>query len=84
MAPERLEVLRPVAPGEDAGVHPRVKRLDAAIHHLRETCQLADWMRIDAGVLDRLQGAARREELVTEAVQPAGERDEARLLANRQ
>src|SRR5258708_40042664 len=62
----------------------RVKGLDAPIHHLGETCQVAHRARIDGGVLDRLERAAGREELVAESLQPASEGGEAGLVANRQ
>src|SRR5258708_34401109 len=61
----------------------RVKGLDAPIHHLGETCQVAHRARIDGGVLDRLARAAGREELVAESLQPASEGGEAGLVANR-
>ena len=81
---QRGEVLRPVAPRQDARVHARVQRLDAAVHHLGEAGEVPHGAGVERSLLDRLQGAARGEELVTETLQPARERREPGLVANGQ
>src|ERR1700693_2118945 len=65
-------------------MHARVKRLDAPVHHLRETGQVAPGARVDGGVDDRVQSAAGGVQLVTESLKAARERAQAGLVANRQ
>ncbi len=81
---ERLHVLWLVAAREQAGVHPWVQGLDAAIHHLRKAGQVCNGMRIDRGVRDRLQRVAGRVELETEALQTAREPGQPALVTDRQ
>jgi hypothetical protein len=76
-------MLRPIAPRQDPGVHARMKRLDTPVHHLGESGQVADRAHIDRCILDRLERAAGCEQLVTEALQPARERGQSGLVANR-
>ena len=84
MLRQRIEVLLLVASGQDARVHPRMQRLDAAIHHLREARQLAHSLDVQGRVLDRLQSAAGGEQVITEPLQPTREGGEPGLVANGQ
>ncbi len=81
---ERGEMLGLVAPGQDACVDPRVKRLDPAVHHLGETGQLAHGTGIERRVLNHLERAPGREQLVAEPLESARECGETRLVANGQ
>ncbi len=80
---ERLDVLRLVAPGQDARVDARVQGLDTPVHHLGETREVADRPRVQGCVLDRLQRGPGREELVAQALQAAGKCGQPCLVANR-
>jgi len=81
---QRVHVLRPVAAREDPCVHTRVKRFDPPVHHLGETRQLGDGTRVDGCVLNGLERAARRIQLIPEAPQAAREAGQTVLVANRQ
>jgi hypothetical protein len=52
------QVLRQVTPGEDAAMHLRVKRLDAAVEHFRETGVIADFGHGQPGFAQHFRGAA--------------------------
>src|SRR5258708_24695490 len=84
MALECLEVLRAVAPREQAGVNARVKRFDAAIHDLGESGQVRHGPRIDGGVGKGLQRAAGGEEVEPKPAEAPREAGESCLVANRQ
>jgi len=45
---------------QQAAMHLRMQRLDAAVHHLGKTGQLGDIDDLEARVLERLGGAAGR------------------------
>ena len=79
---QRFQVLRLVAPGQNARVDARVQRLDPAVHHLGKARQVAHRLDVKRRVLDGLQGASCGEEVVTEALEPAGESGESALVAN--
>ena len=71
---ERVQVLRQVAPGEDAGVDARVERLHAPAEHLRRRRHLLDASSPRGPCSSRYVGrAARRDELVAEVGEPARE-----------
>ena len=70
------------APREQAAVHARMQRLDAAVHDLRE---LGDRRNFDDGnsrVAQRLRGAAGRHDLETGLDEPGRERREALLVGD--
>jgi|GEM_PF-6315782 len=80
----RLGMLGVVAHREQAAVDHRVQRLDAAVHHLREAGKVADVLHGQAGVAQRLGGAAGRDELDALVGQRAGEIDDSRLVGHGQ
>ena len=72
-----------VAAREQAAVDARVQRLDAAVHHLGEAGEVVDRADRDAGVGERLGGAAGRDDLDAELVgQRAAELDDAGLVGD--
>src|SRR5260370_2217492 len=84
MIGQRLQVIWFVAPCEDARVDAWMQRLDPAVHHLGESCQLAHRPGVDGRALQRLERAAGGEQLVAKAVQSARKRRQPGLLANGQ
>ena len=80
---ERPHVLGPVAAGQDAGVDRRVQRLHAAAQHLGRAGQLLDADERDAGLVQRRGRARGRDQLDPQLVQPAGERLQPGLVADR-
>src|SRR5260370_8404783 len=84
MIGQRLQVIWFVAPCEDARVDAWMQRLDPAVHHLGESCQLAHRPGVDGRALQRLERAAGGEQLVAKAGQSARKRRQPGLLANGQ
>ena len=72
------------AVGEDPGVDPRVKGLDAAVEHLREAGHGRDIGHRQARLPQRSGRAASGDELEPGIHQPAAELDEARLVRDRE
>ncbi len=81
---QRLDVLGRVAPGQDAGVHAGMERLDAAVQDLWESGQVADRPHVDHGVLKCLQRAPGRKQVIAEPLEATREGRETRFVANRQ
>src|SRR6266567_9221401 len=81
---ESRHVLGLVAPGQQAGVNAGVKGLDSAVHHLGESGQVGNRMRIERGIRERLKGVAGRIELEAETVEPAREPRQPALVTDRQ
>ena len=79
----RRVVLGIAADGQQAAVHLGMQRLEAAVHHLGKAGVLGDVLDGDAGVLERLGGAAGRQDLDAVRRQRAGELDEAGLVGHR-
>ena len=67
----RRGVLRVVADREQAAMHLRMQRLDPAVHHLGKAGQLGDIDHREAGIAERLGGAAGRDQLDAVAGQRA-------------
>jgi hypothetical protein len=65
-------------------MHPRVQRLDPAVHHFGKTGQFRDVLHRQAGSGDRLRGAAGGNELDAVAGQRPGEFDQPGLVGNGQ
>ena len=61
-----------------------MKRLDPTVHHLGETRQLAHGAGVERRVLDDLERAPGREQLVAESLESAREGGETCLVANGQ
>ena len=80
---ERPHVLGPVAAGQDAGVDRRVQRLHAAAQHLGGAGQILDARERDVGLGQRRGRARGRHQLDPQLVQPAGERLQPGLVADR-
>ena len=80
----RAHVVGVVARGEQSGVQLGMQRLDAAVHDLREAGEVLDGAHRDAGALELLRGAARRDELDPELGEAGGEVDDPALVGNRQ
>ena len=78
------EVLRVVADGKQAGVELGMKRLDPAVHDLREAGEITNRTDTDAGVLQLASGAARGDDLDPEIGEAAGELADAGLVRDRQ
>ncbi len=51
-----------VADRENAAMHLRMQRLHPAIHHLGKASELGDFQHFEAGLLQRLPGAAGRDQ----------------------
>jgi hypothetical protein len=81
---ERLDVVRTVAPGEDAGVNAGMQRLDPAAEQLRHLGQLLHARNVQAHLLERRGGAAARDEIPAQVGESSGELDEARLVVHGQ
>ena len=77
-------VLGVVAQREQPGVEPRVQRLDAPVHDLREAREVVDGADVEPGLAQRGRGAAGRDELDAEADEAAGEVDDAGLVGDRE
>ena len=77
-------VIGKVPAGEDARVHRRMQRLHPAVQDLGEAGQLADWLYLDGGLLQRPHGAAGRVELEAHPRQSAREGGETRLVTDGQ
>ena len=77
-------VLRVVAQREQAGVEPRVQRLDAAAHDLREAGEVLDRADGEPRGAQLGGGAARRHELDAESGQAPRELDDAALVRDGQ
>ena len=71
-----------VAQGEQAAVDHRVKRLDAAVHHLREACDLGDIFYIKARVAQGFGAAACGKKLDTACCEGCGQLNEARFVGD--
>ena len=80
----RRGVLLVAADRQQAAVHLRVQRLDAAVHHLGKAGELGDVEHLEPGVVERLGGAAGGDELDAVAGERLGEIDEAGLVGDRQ
>ncbi len=72
------------ADGEQAAMHPGMQRLDAAVHHLGEAGELRNVDHLEAGVFQRLGGAAGRNQLDAVAGERLGEFGEAGLVGHRE
>ena len=79
---QRREVIGLVAPRQDAAVHPRVQRLDAAVEHLGKAGDLGHLRHGEAVGLERLRGTAGGKQLVTEVRQAAREGRQAGLVGH--
>jgi len=79
-AAEVFHVLWVVADREDPRVDAGVQRLDAPVEHLGKAGLIRDAHDREAGVLEQLRRAAGREELDAQAVELAGEGDDALLV----
>jgi hypothetical protein len=77
-------VFRVAANSEKPAMHLRVQRLHAAVHHLRKAGQLRHVDDAEPCVLQRLGGAAGRDELDVVAGERRGEVDEPGLVGHRQ
>ena len=75
-------VLGVVAQREQPGVEPRVQRLDAAVHDLREAGEVVDGADVEARIAQRGRGAAGRDELHAEADEAASEVHDAGLVGD--
>ena len=84
MALERREIVRVIAPGQDAAVQRRMQRLDAAVHHLGKAGQVGHAGDRQAGVGQRAGGAAGRDQLEAAGGQAAADVDDAGLVGNAQ
>ncbi len=84
MLGRRAQVRILVAPRQQARVQPRVQRLHAPIHHLREAREVLDRAHLDAGAGQLARGAAGRHELHAQISQPLRERDDPQLVGDRQ
>ncbi len=80
---QRGHVLLVVAAREDAGVDARVERLDPAAEHLGRLGQGLDAAHLQAQLLEERRGAAARDQLHAELVEPARERLEPVLVVDR-
>ena len=81
----QLLAVREHAPiGQDAGVDPRVERLDAAVEHLREARDRGHVGDRQSGRSQRLGRAAGGDQLEAEAHQPRAELRQAGLVRDRQ
>ena len=69
----RLAVGSDGTPGENAAVHHRVQRLDAAVHHFRKAGDLADGNHAQSALLERTRRAAGGHEFETARGEAAGE-----------
>jgi hypothetical protein len=69
---------------EQAAMHQRMQRLDPAIHHFRKAGELGDIPDRQAGLADRLGGAAGGEQLDVAGGQCLGQVDQAGLVGNGQ
>ena len=63
-------------------MHPRVQRLDPAVHHLGEAGDLRHVDDGEAGLVQRRGCAAGRKQLDAERLKRAGQIDETRLVGN--
>ena len=89
---DRLDVVRlhrrgMVLVGADrqqAAMHARMQRLDAAVHHFGKAGQVGDIGNGEPRVLQRLGGAAGGDEIDAERGQRAGEFNQAGFVGNRQ
>ena len=82
VAEHRGLVLGMRADGEQAAMHLGMQRLDAAVHHLGEAGQIGDIRDGEAGIGDRLGGAAGRDQSDAQAGEGAGEVDQPGLVGN--
>jgi hypothetical protein len=73
LAPELLQLIRLVAPGEDPRVDRVMERLDLAVEHRRDAGELGHGSDLDAVLGEVLAGAVGGEELEVERLQAAGE-----------
>ena len=80
----RRGVLLVGADAQQAAMHFRVQGLDPAIHHFRKTGQLGDVDHLEAGIFQRLGGAAGGNEFDAVAGERGGEFGEAGLVGYRQ
>ena len=81
---ERCAVRSDVAPGEDAGVHLGMQRLDAPVEHFRESRVGADLSDRQSRVGKRTSGAAGGEQTDAERRKAPREIDEPGLIRDRQ
>ena len=81
---QSVDVFALVPPGKDARMHARVQRLDPAVHHLGEAGEVADRLRVERRILEGLQSAAGREQVVVQPLEAAGKACEPGLVANGQ
>ena len=79
-----LEVLGVAATGEDAAVHQRVQRLDAAVHHLGKAGDVGDVGDGQAGLGQRSGGAAGGDQFEAARSQAGGQFDQSGLVGNAQ
>ena len=69
---------------QQAAMHLRVQRLDAAVHHFRESRDLGDIAHGQAGVTQCLGGTARGQQFHAMARQRVGQVEQAGLVGNGQ
>jgi hypothetical protein len=79
----RRSVLLVVADREQAAMHFRMQRLNAAIHHFGRAGQLGDIDYGKSGILESLGGAARRDQLNAEARQRGRKCNQTGLVGDR-
>lgn len=78
----RLDMLRIVADGEQAAMHRRMQRLDAAVHDFRKAGDIRDIRHRKAGVGQRLVRAAGRKQPHALSGKRPGEVDDAGLVGH--
>ena len=78
----RRRMLGRVAVGEDAAVDDGVQRLDPPVHHLGKAGEVRHIFHRQAGVGDRLAGAAGRDQLDAKANQRGGRLNQAGLVGH--
>ena len=74
------EMLRLVAPREDAAMHRRVQRLHAPVEDLRKAREIAYGAYRDARLSEDAEGVARREHLDAQAFEAARQFDQSSLV----
>jgi hypothetical protein len=79
---QRLDVVGPVAPREDAAVDARVQRLHPPAEHLGSAGHVFDPRHGETALLEERSGAAARDELEAELLEPARELLEPRLVVD--
>ena len=67
---------------EEGAVYLRMQRLDSAVHHFRETCDVGNIGHLNAVFAKRLRGAARRDYLDAEAGESFREFDDTGFIGN--